>query len=107
MSLYIYLTAIRPTTVYSGNITHNLNKMADEAGIYKLLWRPEELGITKASEVIEPLKIGINVLKSDPEKFKKFNPENGWGNYEILVRFAEEYLASCKENPDADISVSR
>ena len=107
MSLDIYLTAVRPTTVYSGNITHNLNKMADAAGIYKLLWRPEEIGITKASEVIEPLRIGISVLKSDPEKFKKFNPENGWGSYEILVRFAEEYLKSCEENPDADISVSR
>ena len=41
--------------VYSANITHNLTKMADEAGIYECLWRPEEIGITKAGQLIEPL----------------------------------------------------
>ena len=37
-----------PEGAYSANITHNLGKMAEEAGIYKHLWRPEEIGITKA-----------------------------------------------------------
>ena len=31
MSLEVYLTATRPTTVYEANITHNLGKMAQEA----------------------------------------------------------------------------
>ena len=35
--------------VYSANITHNLGGMADEAGIYEALWRPEEVGIAKAT----------------------------------------------------------
>ncbi len=30
--------------VYSANITHNLGEMADKAGIYYALWRPEEKG---------------------------------------------------------------
>ncbi len=34
--------------VYISNVTHNLNKMAGEAGIYEALWRPEEIGITHA-----------------------------------------------------------
>jgi hypothetical protein len=34
MSLDVYLIAARPTNVYSANITHNLNKMAEAAGIY-------------------------------------------------------------------------
>lgn len=55
--------------VYSANITHNLNTMAKEAGIYKHLWRPEEIGITKASQLIEPLVAGLNALIADPEKF--------------------------------------
>lgn len=29
--------------VFSQNVTHNLGKMADAAGIYYALWRPEEL----------------------------------------------------------------
>jgi hypothetical protein len=30
---------VMPTEVFSSNITHNLNKMATEAGIYKHLLR--------------------------------------------------------------------
>ncbi len=107
MSLDVYLHAVRLTTVYSRNITHNLNKMADEAGIYKHLWRPDEIGITKAEQLIEPLRSGLELLKSDPERFKKFNPANGWGNYENLVEFVQDYLSSCEENPDAEIEISR
>lgn len=107
MSLDVRLTATRPTTVYSNNITHNLNEMAQEAGIYEHLWRPDEIGITKASELIEPLYKGLVLLKSDPDRFKAFNPSNGWGNYNSLVQFVEDYLAACQEDPDAEVSVSR
>lgn len=27
------------------NITHNLNNMAKEVGLYEVLWRPEEMGL--------------------------------------------------------------
>lgn len=107
MSLDVILTATRPTTVYSKNITHNLAEMADKAGIYEHLWRPDEIGITKASELIEPLYKGLVLLKSDPDRFKAFNPSNGWGNYNSLVQFVEDYLAACQEDPDAEVSVSR
>ncbi len=92
---------------YSANITHNLNRMAEEAGIYKHLWRPEEIGITKASQLIEPLSAGLALLKSDPKRFEKHNSPNGWGLYEHFVPFVEEYLAACEKNPDASVSVSR
>jgi len=107
MSLDVTLTAIRETTVYDSNITHNLGKMAEAAGIYKHLWRPEEIGITKATELIEPLTEGLAKLKADPVKFTAYNSPNGWGMYEHFVPFVEKYLEACKENPDATISVSR
>lgn len=93
--------------VYSANITHNLNSMAAEAGIYKALWRPEEIGITHAEQLIAPLRAGLSLLKSDPERFRKFNPENGWGTYEALVQFAADYLVACEEYPTATVSVWR
>lgn len=93
--------------VYSANITHNLNKMAGEAGIYKHLWRPDEIGIERAEELIEPLYEGLALLKSDAERFKKYNPENGWGTYEGLVCFVENYLVACKEYPQALVGVWR
>ena len=107
MSLDVYLTAVRPTEVYWANITHNLNKMAMEAGIYEALWRPEELGITKAYQLIDPLWEGLELLKSDPERFEAFNAPNGWGTYPNLVDFVEKYLTACRENPDAEIGISR
>ena len=107
MSLDVTLTKVMPTTVFSSNITHNLVEMAEEAGIYKALWRPEEIGITKASQLIEPLWVGLSLLKSDPARFEKFNAPNGWGMYEHFVPFVEEYLGACKANPDAEVSVSR
>ena len=84
-----------------------MQKMAAEAEIYKELWRPEEIGISKAEQLIQPLTGGLARLRADPDKYKLFNPENGWGNYELLVRFVEEYLEFCKQNPTANVQVSR
>jgi len=107
MSLDVTLTAVRPTTVYDSNITHNLGRMAEEAGIYQHLWRPEEIGITTAAQLIEPLSAGLALLKSDPARFEAFNAPNGWGLYKHFVPFVEEYLGACREYPDATVSVSR
>lgn len=93
--------------VYTDNITHNLNRMAQEAGIYQHLWRPEEVNVTKAEQLIEPLRAGLALLKSDPARFEQFNPENGWGSYGGLVEFVERYLRACVAYPGAEIVISR
>lgn len=93
--------------VYSRNITHNLNKMAAEAGIYAALWRPDESGFTHAQQLIAPLEQGLALLKSDPDRFRQFNPENGWGTYESLLDFVADYLHACREWPSASVEVSR
>jgi len=113
--------------VYDANITHNLGKMAGEAGIYEALWRPhilkegynipendheaelkfEEENKTKAIGIVELLEKGLADLKARPEHFEKFNSPNGWGVYENFVTFVEKYLEACKEYPDAIVGVSR
>lgn len=93
--------------VYWANITHNLIAMADAAGIYEPLWRPDEIGISKASQLIEPLSAGLEKLKADPVGFEKYNSANGWGLYKNFVPFVENYLLACVENPDAEVSVIR
>lgn len=93
--------------VYDANITHNLGLMADAAGIYKHLWRPDENSITHARQLIEPLRDGLATLQSDPDRFRALNPENGWGSYEWLVEFVAGYLAACIAYPEAEVSVSR
>lgn len=107
MSLDFYLTEIKPVRVFDANITHNLNKMAEAAGIYKCLWRPDENSIEKAHQMIVPLSEGLADLIANPAKYKKFDPPNGWGSYEGFVEFVKNVLTACIENPNADIEVSR
>jgi len=90
-------------TVYDNNITHNLTEMADEAGIYDLLWRPKENGYGRAHSIAHKLEKGIKLLKDNPKKFEKLNPENKWGSYENLIEFAESVLDACNEYPNAFI----
>lgn len=92
---------------YWSNITHNLGKMAGEAGIYEALWRPDEQGWRRASDLIAPLRAGLEDLINRPEYFRQFNAPNGWGKYESLVTFVKNYLAACEEYPDAEVHVSR
>ena len=96
-----------PAEVYSSNITHNLNRMAAEAGIYEALWRPDESGITRASQLIKPLTDGLARLRAEQDRFEQFNASNGWGLYKHFVPFVAEYLAACIEHPEADVRVSR
>lgn len=81
--------------------------MAEEAGLYDVCWRPDEHGFKKAADLIPVLRTGLELLKSDPPRFQKFNPENGWGSYEGFVRWVENYLEACEKDPDADVEISR
>jgi hypothetical protein len=111
--------------LYDANITHNLGKMADKAGIYEALWRPyrlkgfknttnyeaecefERKTIVYANDIIPILKKGLIKLKANPSHFKKFNSPNGWGTYKNFVPFVEEYLKACEDNPNSIVRTDR
>lgn len=121
MSLDIYLYQTEPcphcggeiigdAIEYGGefNITHNLTKMADEAGIYYAIWRPEELfKVPKCKDVLDIIKEGYKKMLDDPERYKKFNPSNGWGNYSGFCEWIEKLISAYEENPEAVIRCSR
>jgi hypothetical protein len=107
VSLDIYLSRIQETEVHSQNITHNLNKMASEAGLYGVLWRPEENAVETAADLICTLERGIADMKNRPEHFEQFNASNGFGTYSDFVPWLEELLEACREYPDAKIRASR
>jgi hypothetical protein len=107
MGLDVTLTVTKPVEVFDANITHNLTTMAHAAGIYTCLWRPEEIGITHAGQLIEPLQRGLERLRAEPSQFIELEPANGWGTYADFVPWVERYLEACRENPYAEVSVSR
>lgn len=109
MSLTVLLldpeSKYEPSPIYNANITHNLTDMAEEAGLYKPLWRPEEMGANYANEIQDDVEKGLNELLNNPEYFKRFNSSNGWGLYEHFVPFVEDYLKAIKKYPEAEIYI--
>jgi hypothetical protein len=114
MSLDVYLTIPacehcgRDTLqVWSGNVTHNLGKMARTLGVYDAAWRPDEHGITKARQMIEPLNKAIAKLTIDPESYREHEADNGWGTIQWMAGFLTAYRNACVAHPDADVRASR
>ena len=95
--------------LFDQNITHNLNDMAEAAGIYMHLWRPDEMvpPIATAAQLIDPLADALALLLREPDRFRPLSPKNGWGSYEGLLEFVSSYLRACRENPTAIVEVSR
>jgi len=107
MSLDFMLKDDENNEVFSRNITHNLTAMAKAAGIYEVLWRPDENGYTKAYQCIEPLSDGLLDLVQNKTVFENYNSPNGWGMYEHFVPFVTAILSACCENTETNVVVSR
>lgn len=114
MSLDVTLTKTMPAEVYNSNITHNLAKMAEQVVVWPsnltlrdVLWHPKEHNLKFARDIAEMLDEVFGILLAEPDRFKTYNPENGWGNYDTLVSFVYNYRNACWDNPGAEISVSR
>ena len=112
--------------LYWANITHNLGKMAEAAGIYEALWRPymlhkdykhfdiydeeyqfEQSVTIYAKDIVDIVENGLQKMKNNPEYYSKFNSPNGWGTYENFVPWVERYLAALKEYPESKVEVDR
>jgi len=109
MSLDVYLDEPNQdsTTLWTRNITHNVDSMAIAAGIYECIWRPETVGIVIAAQLVYPLQQGLMKLRTEREKIQPLEPSNGWGSYEGFVDFVRAYLSAACENPLALVKVWR
>ena len=104
---HTYKDPCEATTLFSANITHNLGRLAEEAGVYLAVWRPEEAGINQAGQLIEPLSKAIELLKREPDRFRQFNAANGWGTYDQFLPWLQSYLDACLQHPTATVSAWR
>lgn len=115
MSLDLYLSipaceccGREQSNVFECNVTHNLTPMADLAGIYKAMWRPEEISPTcSAEDIIGPMEKGLRWLITNEEEARKLNPENGWGSYDGFVEVVMEYIQALRRYPKATVIASR
>lgn len=107
VSLYYEKEGYENETVFHANITHNLSGMANVAGIYYCLWRPEEINAIHASDIIDKVEKGLIDMTLNPEKYKPHESDNGWGLYKHFLPWVAEYLEACRKFPGAKIHVSR
>jgi hypothetical protein len=113
MSLDIYLE-LDGEQVYGANVTHNLGKMAGEVDfgdgtLYGVLWRSDIAGsmIERAADLIQPLRLSIQTMLKEPERFKLHNPKNGWGSYDRFIPWLQRLHLACIEFPNATVRISR
>lgn len=93
--------------VFDYNITHNLSRMALECMLYYPIWRPEEIEIETAKELIPFLEKGLILLKTKRQELVDLEPCNGWGKYQSLVDLVVLYIEACKNNPESKVKVWR
>lgn len=90
--------------VYNANITHNLGRMWQCAGVYDALY--ESHGKT-AVDILPALEVGCDFMLTYPDECKKHNAPNGWGLYEHAVPWLQKLIAACRRYPKATVKVSR
>ena len=115
MSLDVYLIEKWEGVVFSKNITHNLNTMADnvpvgnDATLYEIMWDLEDKfsNRTKAKQIAIPLTKALIYINTHEKELSEYNPENWWGSYYNLKEFVEQYLIACYAYPSAIIKICR
>lgn len=105
MSLNIQLR-VDGEVVWEYNITHNLVNMAKELMVYDCIWHPDIVFIYRASDLLPFLEEALLILLKDEDRFRKFEPSNGWGKYEHLVEFLTQYIRACAKFKNAVVEVS-
>ena len=67
--------------------------------------RPSKWDGMKCSDLAPILSKGIATLKSNPEKYRMYEPENKWGTVESTIKFLEDIHRNCIEYPTAVVEV--
>lgn len=84
------------------NCTYNLGPMLRAAGFPQwaaLLGAP-------ASEVGGVLTSVADELRRAPDRYRQYNPANGWGSYEGALEFLNNFAGDCALNSAARIGGS-
>lgn len=93
--------------LYTRYVTHNLGKMARELGIYEYIWRPDEVDVVRAKQLIKPLGVAIDNIRDRKAHYRTFNPPNGFGTIDGFIDFMIDYLKACRTYPNAFVEVCR
>ncbi len=111
-------------STWCGNITHNIGEMAEhipvrymderrgisyKGTLYEAVWRGDEIGkeMLNTDTMTDILTHGINYMIANRKDLIRYNPENGWGDYDSFLSWLIKYKEMCEDNPDCEIEISR
>lgn len=101
-------------TVFTCNITNNLNKMVQAFGqkYYLALWHPYSLEVFEdcleiiANDLIPYYEDTLLELLKNRKEYERYNSPNGWGTYEDLLNFLVQLISYCHKYPKSVIQTS-
>lgn len=93
-----------PATIdgYEDNITWNLQPMLSKACMVDGFRSLDGMEANKVSDI---LKNAMNSMDNFPAYYKKLNPENGWGSYEIALDSLRKLYLACLKYPKATVRI--
>ncbi len=101
-SLKIFTGKKMTNVVCCGNCTYNLGNMFKKA----LGFNFSDLNGKRAGDVLSKLQLSIKDMRDNPDEYKEYNPDNGWGTYEGAFEYLVRIAEACENHPDATISIS-
>lgn len=83
------------------NHTSNTAAMIKEVcGSYPSAWNG-----MRCSELLPVLTAGCKELRAYSQKYRQFEPENGWGTVETTLEFLDAIRKACEQYPTAVLEV--
>lgn len=78
--------------------TYNLGDMLREGfGPEGILWLHGRQG----REAVFMLQVVVAAMETDPDRFRRHNPANGWGDYPSCLEMLREMRDAAIDHPDA------
>ena len=83
------------------NYTSNTAAMIKEVcGSYPSEWSGE-----RCADMYPTLMQGASLLNLHPQRYRQFEPDNGWGTVESTAKFLRQIADNCDKYPTAVIEV--
>ena len=98
MSYWISIEPQHPTPDLEINLTYNVSGMLRRAGLH-----PNVVNGMKVNEAYPIVSNVVAVMEDNPDYFRKYNPENGWGSYEHTLEALVKIGTALYEANDDDI----
>lgn len=90
--------------VFERNITHNVVRMWDKAGVYDALYMSDG---KRCGDYLPALEGGVDSFHRYFAEYEDLNPANGWGSAQAALEFLVALLVAVREHPDGYFRVSK